>query len=183
MRRMLAVVLLGTGLVIATAGGTARATGVRERVLPGPMFFPESVTAAPDGALFVSSIVTGEIARFAPGSSWPKTFVAEDVNVGTAGVMADPERNVLWACAVDLSFQTRIGVARVRPADRGAAGELSDARRRSVRRHRARPWRRVRDRHRRRADRPRHWDRSRARRGRNASRCGRPIPSSPAGRR
>ena len=32
--------------------------------------------------------------------------MAEDVNVGTAGVMADPERNVLWACAVDLSFQT-----------------------------------------------------------------------------
>lgn len=106
MRRMLTAVLLGTGLVIAAAGGTARATGVGERVLPDPMFFPESVTATPDGALFVSSIVTGKIARFAPGSSWPKTFVAAGVNVGTAGVMADPERNVLWACAVDLSFET-----------------------------------------------------------------------------
>ena len=32
--------------------------------------------------------------------------MADDVNVGTAGVMVDPRRNVLWACAVDLSFQT-----------------------------------------------------------------------------
>ena len=34
------------------------------------------------------------------------TFVADDVNVGTAGVMVDSQRDVLWACAVDLSFQT-----------------------------------------------------------------------------
>jgi hypothetical protein len=42
----------------------------------------------------------------APSSSEPTTFVAEDVNVGTAGVMVDRKRDVLWACAVDLSFQT-----------------------------------------------------------------------------
>jgi sugar lactone lactonase YvrE len=56
--------------------------------------------------LFVSSLVTGEIVRFAPGSSEPTTFVADDVNVGTAGVMVDRRRDVLWACAVDLSGQT-----------------------------------------------------------------------------
>jgi hypothetical protein len=101
------VVLLAMGLVLATAvGASARAAGRGERVLPGPAFFPESITAAPNGAVFVSSIVTGEIVRFAPGSWRAKTFVAEDVNVGTAGVMADPEHKVLWACAVDLSFQT-----------------------------------------------------------------------------
>ena len=50
--------------------------------------------------------MTGEIVRFPPGSSKPTTFVAAGVNVGTAGVMVDAKRNVLWACAVDLSFQT-----------------------------------------------------------------------------
>jgi sugar lactone lactonase YvrE len=106
MRRILGVVLLTAGLVIATGSAAARASGPGELSLPGPAFFPESITAAPGGSLFVSSLVTGEIVRLAPGSSEPRTFVADDVNVGTAGVMVDEERNVLWACAVDLSFQT-----------------------------------------------------------------------------
>jgi sugar lactone lactonase YvrE len=106
MRRMLGVVLLAAGLVIATGSPAARASSPSELLLPGPAFFPESITAAPDGSLFVSSLVTGEIVRFARGSSEPTTFVADDVNVGTAGVMVDPKRDVLWACAVDLSFQT-----------------------------------------------------------------------------
>jgi sugar lactone lactonase YvrE len=106
MRRMLGVVLLAAGLLIATGSAAARAWSPSELALPGPAFYPESVTAAPGGALFVSSLTTGEIVRFAPGSSKPTTFVAQDVNIGTAGVMADPKRNVLWACAVDLSFQT-----------------------------------------------------------------------------
>jgi sugar lactone lactonase YvrE len=105
MRRTLAVVLLVTGLVIAATGAAARASSPGERVLPGA-FFPESITAAPDGTLFVSSITSGEIVRFFPGSRLARTFVPEDVNVGTAGVMADPQHKVLWACAIDLSFQT-----------------------------------------------------------------------------
>ena len=106
MRRILGIVLMAACLVIATGSAAARASSPSELSLPGPAFFPESITAAPGGALFVSSLVTGEIVRFAPGSSEPTTFVAEDVNVGTAGVMVDPQRDVLWACAVDLSFQT-----------------------------------------------------------------------------
>src|SRR3954453_10346242 len=106
MRWILGVVLLAAGLVIATGPGVARASSPGELSLPGPAFFPESITAAPGGALFVSSLVTGEIVRFAAGSSQPTTFVAEEVNVGTAGVMADPKRHVLWACAVDPSLQT-----------------------------------------------------------------------------
>jgi sugar lactone lactonase YvrE len=106
MGRILAVVLLATGLLIATGSPSARASSPGELSLPGPAFFPESITAAPSGELFVSSLTTGEIVRFSPGSSEPMTFVADDVNVGTAGVMVDSKRDVLWACAVDLSFQT-----------------------------------------------------------------------------
>src|SRR5690349_367198 len=58
-------------------------------VLPGDQFFPESIAAAPDGTLFVSSLVTGEIVRFRPGSTVAETFVPEDVNIGTGGVAVD----------------------------------------------------------------------------------------------
>ncbi len=75
-------------------------------VLPGDEFFPESIAAGPDGTLFVSSLVTGEIVRFRPGSAVAETFVPADVNIGTGGVAVDTVRHVLWACAVDLTFQS-----------------------------------------------------------------------------
>ena len=103
---MLAGLLLVAGMLIAAAPASARPSAPSELILPGAAFFPESITTGPGGSLFVSSLVTGEIVRFAPGSSAPDTFVAAGVNLGTAGVMADPDRNVLWACAVDLTFQT-----------------------------------------------------------------------------
>jgi sugar lactone lactonase YvrE len=106
MRRILGIVLVASGLVIATGPAAARASSPSELPLPGPAFFPESITAAPNGTLFVSSLVTGEIVRIPPGLPKPMTLVPAGVNVGTAGVMADQDRNVLWACAVDLSFQT-----------------------------------------------------------------------------
>jgi sugar lactone lactonase YvrE len=104
MGRILAVVLLAAAMVTGTGSDAARASSPSKLLLPGEEFFPESITAAPNGALYVSSLTTGAIVRFSPGSSKPMTFVAADVNVGTAGVMA--ERNLLWACAVDLSFRT-----------------------------------------------------------------------------
>ena len=106
MRRMLAVALLATSVVVATSSAAARPSSPSELTLPGVAFFPESIAAAPGGTLFVSSLVTGEIVTFPRGSSTPKTFVPAGVNVGTAGVIVDPKRHVLWACAVDLSFRT-----------------------------------------------------------------------------
>ena len=106
MGRILGVVLLAVGLGAAAGPAMATASSPSTLLLPGRDFFPESITAAPNGALFVSSLTTGAIVRVAPGSSTPTTFVRAGVNVGTAGVMADPDRNVLWACAVDLSFAT-----------------------------------------------------------------------------
>jgi sugar lactone lactonase YvrE len=107
MTKMVAgVVLLVVGLVIGTASSLARPSTPAELALPGPAFFPDSITVAPGGSLFVSSLVTGEIVRFSPRASEPTTFVADDVNISTLGLMADPDRHVLWACAADLSFQT-----------------------------------------------------------------------------
>lgn len=91
----------------ATDDASTRAPAApRELTLPGPAFFPESISAAKDGTRYVSSLGTGEIARFAPGAAAPDVFVAADVNVGTAGVAVDEARQVLWACEVDLQGGT-----------------------------------------------------------------------------
>ena len=106
MGRILGVVLVTAGLLVAPGSAAAQISPIGDLSLPGPAFFPESISAAPSGELFVSSLTTGEIVRFSPGSSSSAPFVAAGVNVGTAGVMVDSERGVLWACAVDLSFET-----------------------------------------------------------------------------
>jgi hypothetical protein len=106
--------------------------------VPGANFFPESIAATPAGTLFVGSIVTGEILRFRPSSTTAETFVPAGVNAGTAGVFVDIVRGVLWACAVDLTFQTptalrafdlRTGTLRATYAlpDRGVCADIAVA--------------------------------------------------------
>jgi sugar lactone lactonase YvrE len=106
MRRILGLVLLAAAFVMVTGSASARESAPKELVLPGAAFYPESISAAPSGELFVSSLATGKIVRFSPGASVPTTLVRAGVNPGTAGVMVDPARNVLWACSVDLTFVT-----------------------------------------------------------------------------
>jgi hypothetical protein len=88
--------------------GASEALGARPAtlVLPGDNYFPESITASQRGALYVSSITTGEIVRFASPFAPAEVFVPAGVNLGTAGVAFDDARQVLWACAVDLTFAT-----------------------------------------------------------------------------
>lgn len=74
--------------------------------LPGDNYFPESITASLSGALYVSSITTGEIVRFDTPHAPARVFVPAGVDIGTAGVAFDDLRQVLWACAVDLTFAT-----------------------------------------------------------------------------
>jgi hypothetical protein len=106
--------------------------------VPGDNFFPESIAATPAGTLFVGSLVTGEILRFRPGSTTAETFVPAGVNAGTTGVFVDMVRGVLWACAVDLTFQTptalrafelRTGTLRAHYAlpDRGVCADIAVA--------------------------------------------------------
>jgi sugar lactone lactonase YvrE len=103
----LAVALVSTAPSVLTTPVEARAaSNPSSLIVPGDTFFPESIAATPDGSLFVSSVVTGEILRFPAGSATAETFVAAGVNTGTAGVLVDVRRGVLWACAVHLTFQT-----------------------------------------------------------------------------
>lgn len=75
-------------------------------VIPGDNFYPESVTAAANGDIYAASIVTGAVVRFQSRVWTAEEFVPAGVNLGTAGIMVDDARGVLWTCGVDLSFQT-----------------------------------------------------------------------------
>jgi sugar lactone lactonase YvrE len=71
--------------------------------LPGDRFYPESVSASPDGTLYVGSLGTGQVVAFARGQTTAKTVVAGGDPKGVSGVLADAASSTLWLCAVDLS--------------------------------------------------------------------------------
>lgn len=103
-----------SGLIVAGASAFAGSATAHDRAphrpstltLPGNDVFPESITSAPDGTLFVSSIVQGTIYRIPAGSATAESLIPLDSRPGVAGVMYDPTRRVLWACIVDLSGQS-----------------------------------------------------------------------------
>jgi hypothetical protein len=80
----------------AAAGPSASPASLE---LPGPAFYPQAITSAPDGAIFVSSIGTGEIVKFAAGSVSPTVIVPKaDPQILTPGLVVDTD--TLWACTV-----------------------------------------------------------------------------------
>jgi hypothetical protein len=96
----------GTAALASTTNQAKPKAQWADLTVPGDNFYPESIASTPDGTLFVSSITTGEIDKFPANSTTAQTFVLAGVNIGTAGVFADPSRGVLWSCAIDLSFAT-----------------------------------------------------------------------------
>ncbi len=75
--------------------------------LPGATYYPESLNARSDGTLYVGSLGTGEVVKFAPGQVEATQFLAAGGNVkGVAGVLVDDGSHSLFVCAVDATFQT-----------------------------------------------------------------------------
>lgn len=74
-------------------------------VLPASSPFPESVTAAADGTLYVSSITHGGVLKVAPGSSTAVPFFqpGDHGTRSTFGVLADDKRALLWVASNDAS--------------------------------------------------------------------------------
>jgi hypothetical protein len=104
-----AIAVLCLGLVPAAAmpaQAAGRQTAPDTLIVPGDAYYPESISAAANGDLYVGSITTGEIVRFRNGVWTAEEFVPAGVNIGTAGVLVDDARKVLWTCDIDLSFQT-----------------------------------------------------------------------------
>jgi hypothetical protein len=90
--------------------GDAGSPGVAELdelELPGPAYYPESLSISADGTLYVGSLGTGAVMKFAPGQRTATPFIAAGGNVkGVAGVLVDAMTNSLIICAVDGTFMS-----------------------------------------------------------------------------
>lgn len=84
------------------ATGQAGPADVSQLELPGPTFYPESLHAAADGTIYVGSVATGQVVKFAPGSTTATVAVAKSPTVsGIAGVLVDDANMLLYACVTD----------------------------------------------------------------------------------
>jgi len=92
-----------TSDAIAETLDTSDTTAPTTLVLPGDKYYPESLHAASDGTLYVGSLGTGQVVKFAPGSTTSTTFLAGGDPKGVSGVLVDSTASTLWLCAVDLT--------------------------------------------------------------------------------
>lgn len=93
--------LIAASLLGACGGGPADVASFQ---LPGDKYYPESLTVAADGTLFVGSLATGEVVKFAPGATEATVIVAAGGDIkNAAGVFADDASNTLFVCANDFS--------------------------------------------------------------------------------
>jgi sugar lactone lactonase YvrE len=96
---------------ISLEGDGINSTSIR---LPGDDFYPEGITAAPNGDLYVGSVFTGEIVKIPNASTTPVVFAPVGVmQRGATGLLVDEDRELLWACDTNLGDATKPGSALV----------------------------------------------------------------------
>ena len=106
-RTLLSLAVLTSLVGAAACSGGDDSVGGSDRPdalsLPGDSFFPESLSAAADGTLYVGSLAHGELWKFAPGSDVPVLVLASSgTQTNIAGVLVDG--STAYLCSVDLTF-------------------------------------------------------------------------------
>jgi hypothetical protein len=87
-----------------TAPAAAPAAPPAEISIPGTGVFPESLTSAANGTIYIGSVGLAQIFRVAPGAATAEVFIQP----GTGGmkqifgVLADDASGTLWACSNQL---------------------------------------------------------------------------------
>jgi sugar lactone lactonase YvrE len=78
--------------------------------VPGERAYPESISAAPDGTLYVSSLASGGIARIKPGASKAEPWIKPGAfdSRSTLGVLVDERSKLLWVCSTSMRLARRI---------------------------------------------------------------------------
>lgn len=96
------VVALTPMLGVDVADPPTGPADVSQLALPGANFYPESLHAGADGTLYVGSIGTGQVVKFAPGSTTAAVAVAASSTISSiAGVLVDDTNKLLYACVTD----------------------------------------------------------------------------------
>jgi sugar lactone lactonase YvrE len=93
-------------LAAVIAAPSADAEEPAKRIaLSGDRAYPESIAAATDGTLYVSSLASGGIWRIKPGAAMAEAWIAPGMynTRSTFGVLVDGEKGVLWVCSNDVS--------------------------------------------------------------------------------
>src|SRR5258706_2057531 len=105
---------------------TAAEAGPLSIAIPGERAFPESITSARDGTLFVGRLGEGGVVRVDPRTGATALFVPPGAagSRSITGVFADEASGTLWACSNDLSALGGPSGGR----DRGAALKAFDLR-------------------------------------------------------
>ena len=90
-------------LIVSTGAALADAQGAIE--VPGAQAFSESITAGPDGALYVSSLAVGGVQKALPGAKSFTSWIApaDFGSRSTLGLYADAKTNTIWVCSNDVS--------------------------------------------------------------------------------
>ena len=97
-----AAVLLAGALALSSPSVANDASEIK---LPGDNAYPESIAAAPDGTLFVSSPAVGGVWRIKPQSGTVEQWITPGTfgTRSTLGVLVDTKANLLWVCSNDFS--------------------------------------------------------------------------------
>jgi len=92
-------------LLLTSFAWSATADTAKPVIVPGDRAFTESITAGPDGTLYVSSLASGGVQRIKPGATTAEAWIAPGAydTRSTFGVFADAKANTLWVCSNDVS--------------------------------------------------------------------------------
>ena len=84
----------------AAAASSSGSAGAGALLVPGERIFPESITSAADGRIFIGSIGARRIFVAKPGATTAEgwTEPESDAALGVLGVFANDKSNILWAC-------------------------------------------------------------------------------------
>jgi sugar lactone lactonase YvrE len=90
--------------VIAAPSASAEEPA-KQIALSGDRAYPESIAAAADGTLYVSSLASGGIWRIKPGAATSESWIAPGTydTRSTFGILVDDKKGLLWVCSNDIS--------------------------------------------------------------------------------
>ena len=100
--RLSTTALTLVGILVFAPAASAETS---EIALPSDRAYPESITAAPDGTLYVSSPAVGGVWRIKPQTGTVEEWIKPGVfgTRSTLGVLVDSKANLLWVCSNDFS--------------------------------------------------------------------------------
>lgn len=96
------VVVLACFCASAAIAGSSQPKPI---IIPGDQAYPESMSAAGDGTIYISSLASGGVSRVRPGASAAEGWIKPGAfgTRSTFGVLVDEKSRTLWVCSNDFS--------------------------------------------------------------------------------